>query len=150
MAATSTLFTGSGTASMAAVVPLLLLRFLFCRCFFRFLLLNVRLLTKLGSSALWLPQLLLASACCSCCFSAGMLGPAVLVLMSDGLETVSAATRLATSSGSRLRTCSRGRSGSGSLVEDPVLPESFDDVATFSSPQELSSLLPSYMKHSVS
>lgn len=77
-----------------------------------------------------------------------MLGPAVLVVLSDCLELVSAATRLATSSGSRLGTCSRGRSGS--LEEDRDLPESFDEAVTFSSPHELS-LLPSYeMTQSVS
>lgn len=77
-----------------------------------------------------------------------MLGPAVLVVLSDCLELVSAATRLATSSGSRLGTCSRGRSGS--LEEDRDLLESFDEAVTFSSPHELS-LLPSYeMTQSVS
>ncbi len=80
-----------------------------------------------------------------------MLGPAVLVVLSDCLELVSAATRLATSSGSRLGTCSRGRSGSGSLEEDRDFRESFDEAVTFSSPHELSSLLPSYeMTQSVS
>jgi hypothetical protein len=69
-----------------------------------------------------------------------MLGPVVLVVFPDCLELLSTATRLAASSGSRNETCSRGRSGS--LEEDPVLPESFNEDATLSSPQELSSLLP--------